>query len=482
MVLVIVLITALGVMTSTYLQGRDQLKAMNRLGNYIALSVSHNSELGILSEEPSNLEQPLTAAMGERQVMGVSVYLANGKLISSKKRRQYLLNDFEITEQLALLNSTPAPAVAIETQTTRGRSLRSYLAKVIIEKSDDDVFNIEAEQEQFHGSVRVDMSLAQLAAKKAAILYQNLLLMPIYILIGIAFSMLLERRISKPLMRLKVAAGAVAKGDFSTRLKAQSEDELGLLAESFNNMSRQLSGTINELNYANNRLEKANKELQDFTYIVSHDLQEPLRKVHSFGQFLMEDCNEQLPEDGKDYIHRMQKATVKMKGLIQDLLKLSRVGTAEKSSATASSAEVVASALDDLSIVIQESGADIEVGQLPNVVVDHTLLTQLFENLISNALKYRNDDRKPKIEIGASEQNGQVRFSVKDNGIGIEERFLEKIFGVFQRLHARDEKYKGTGIGLAFCKKIVEKYGGEIWAESTAGQGSTFYFTMKKAY
>ena len=481
MVLVILLITILGMLVSTYLQNRSQVRFMNRYGKYIAVNLSQNSKLGILSKEPDNLKQPLNAAFDECQVMGVSVYLATGKLLGCKKRRQYCLSELEASRQLALVSSSAKPAVVVKTRTTAGQPLRSYLARVIIERPDDDIFNIEAKQGKFCGFVRVDMSLSDLAAKKAAILYQNLLLMPVYISIGMLFSILMERRISKPLMQLKAAAGAIAEGNFDTRIEVRSEDELGLLADSFNNMSGQLSATVEQLNYANEYLEKANEELRDFTYIVSHDLQEPLRKVHSFGQFLVEDYYESLPEEAKDYVERMQKASVKMKDLIQDLLEFSRIDTLQEPFTPVDTANVVNEALDDLSVAIQESQADIVVGQrLPAVSASRTQLVQLFENIVGNAIKYRSSKRKLRIEIGADQRGQEVVFSVKDNGIGIEERFFDKVFGVFQRLH-NEGKYEGTGIGLALCKKIIQRHRGKIWLESTLDVGTTFYFTMKSS-
>ena len=302
---------------------------------------------------------------------------------------------------------------------------------------------------------------------------------PIYIVVGILASIVVERRISLPLSKLKAAATAVAEGDFSKKLESDANDEIGLLSQTFNDMSQNLAEAIENLNYSNEDLEKANKELQDFTYVVSHDLQEPLRKVHSFGQFLLEDCYENLSDDGKDYINRMQNASVKMKNLIQDLLKLSRLGTAEADFGKVDLNEVMTSATDDLAIVIKESDAEISVDEFPDVIGQSTVLTQLFENLLGNALKYRKEGIKPKIEITASQgQSGFVTFSVKDNGIGIDERYLNKIFGVFQRLHTKE--YKGTGIGLALCKKIVNRHGGRIWAESKIGEGTVFNFTLKK--
>jgi signal transduction histidine kinase len=481
MTMIIMVVTGIGVAVSIYMQSRDQLKFMDRRGKNISAGLSQRSKLAVLSEEPTNLAEPLKAVFDEPQVIGVEVYMADGQLLASKKRAKYSLDNLSVSSQLRQFASNGENQIIIESRTESARLLRSYLAKVMISKSSDDIFHIESGEEVFSGFVRVDMSLDELAVNKATIIYNNCLMVPIYIVIGMFFSGLIEQRISKPLMELKKAVGAMARGDFSMQIKRQSNDELGLLAESFNQMSEQLSSTIEELNYANETLEKTNKELEEFTYIVSHDLQEPLRKVYSFGQFLMEDYNEQLPEEGKDYVERMQKASVKMKQLIQDLLLLSRVGTGKVEFSNVDTDEVVQTMLDDLALTIEERGAQVVVGQLPPVWGNRTLLTQLFQNLIGNAIKYRSDERNPEIEISTKEQGDQVVFSVKDNGIGIEERFFGKIFGVFQRLHGQDEKYKGTGIGLSLCNKVVQKHGGQIWVDSTLGKGSTFYFTMPKA-
>jgi signal transduction histidine kinase len=481
MTMVIIVVTGIGVAVSIYMQSRDQLKFVDRLGKNISAGLSHNSKLAILSEEPTNLAGPLKAVLDEPQVIGVEVYMTDGRLLAGKKRVKYSLDNLSVASQLEQFASSSEEQIMIESRTESGRQLRSYLAKVMINKSSGDIFNIESGEEVFSGFVRVDMLLDELAVNKATIIYNNCLMVPIYIVIGMFFSGLIEQRISKPLMELKKAVGAMAKGDFSMQMELQSNDELGMLGESFNQMSKQLSLTIEELNYANETLEKTNKELEEFTYIVSHDLQEPLRKVHSFGQFLMEDYNEQLPDEGKDYVERMQKASVKMKQLIQDLLLLSRVGTGKAEFSSVDTGEVVQMALDDLALTIEESGAQVVVGQLPPILGNKTRLAQLFQNLIGNAVKYRSDERNPEIEISAKEQGDQVVFSVKDNGMGIEEKFFGKVFGVFQRLHGQGEKYKGTGIGLSLCNKVVQKHGGKIWVESTLGKGSTFYFTMPKA-
>lgn len=236
-----------------------------------------------------------------------------------------------------------------------------------------------------------------------------------------------------------------------------------------------------ELERLNTELERSNRDLRDFTYAVSHDLQEPLRKVHTFAQFLVEDCGSTLPDQAKDHLRRMQDATVRMKDLIHHLLQLSRVDTRGSQLTPTDPAEVIKTVLDTLSENARESGAVIDVQPgLPHVMADPIQLAEVFQNLIANALKFRAPDRPPRVTITAESRDGHVVFAVADNGIGIESRFLEKIFGVFQRLHPR-EQYAGNGIGLALCKKIIQRHGGRIWAESRFGRGSTFRFSLQSA-
>ncbi len=234
-----------------------------------------------------------------------------------------------------------------------------------------------------------------------------------------------------------------------------------------------------ELRKLNAEIERSNQDLQDFTYTVSHDLQEPLRKIHTFGHFLEEDCGDTLTEEGLDYLHRMQAAAVRMRDLIRHLLSLSRVGTHGKKVEPVDPGQIINKAIDNLSEKISQCGGKIHVQEnLPVVMADSMQLEQLFQNLVGNALKFTPRDRVPNIVIGAQFDEDMVIFSVADNGIGIEERYLEKIFGIFQRLHRRDQ-YEGTGVGLALCRKIVRRHGGRIWAESEPGRGTTFYFTLQ---
>lgn len=227
-------------------------------------------------------------------------------------------------------------------------------------------------------------------------------------------------------------------------------------------------------------LERSNKDLEQFAYVASHDLQEPLRAVAGCVRLLQKSYEGNLDARADQFIAHAVDGCKRMQQLIDDLLTFSRLGRGEKSSHGASCGAAFANALGNLSMAIAESRAEITADPLPSVNVDSTQLTMLFQNLLGNAIKFRKREESLKIHVRATLQGDKARISVTDNGIGIPAAAFERIFGIFQRLHTRRE-YSGTGIGLASCKRIVERHGGRIGVESTVGRGSTFFFTLPLA-
>lgn len=225
-------------------------------------------------------------------------------------------------------------------------------------------------------------------------------------------------------------------------------------------------------------LSDKNKQLEEFAYIASHDLQEPIRTISSFVELFREMYSDKLDDQAKEFLHLMDGASARSQKLISDLLEYSRIGRSGEM-AEVDLQVVVKNVITDLSHVIRKSKAQIEFSGLPKVFGYPTDLRLLFQNLITNAIKFRNPDSTPKISISVTENDDEWEFSVSDNGIGIDEKYFEQIFVVFKRLHGRSE-YEGTGIGLANCKKIAEIHGGRIWVESKVGNGSTFKFTLAK--
>jgi PAS domain S-box-containing protein len=226
-------------------------------------------------------------------------------------------------------------------------------------------------------------------------------------------------------------------------------------------------------------LEESNSELQQFAFIASHDLQEPLRMVSTYLQYVSKRTQDKLDEEDKKYIGFAVKGALRMKLLIEDILAFAQIGRVDSKAHPIGVTSVVHDVKKNLEALIAENGAKIIIGDLPAVRADTLQIVQLFQNLIGNAIKYRSE-KPPEIFISAEDQGKYWCFSVKDNGIGISPEYKERIFVVFQRLHSDREKFPGTGIGLAICKKIVERHGGRIWVESQLGEGSTFSFTFPK--
>ena len=244
------------------------------------------------------------------------------------------------------------------------------------------------------------------------------------------------------------------------------------------NYFTKLKQTERALEKQTKELARSNAELEQFAYVASHDLQEPLRMVSSYVQLLARRYKDKLDEDANEFIAYAVDGADRMQKLINGLLTYSRIGTHGKAFKPTDCLCVLERALGNLDVAISESRAIVEYDNLPTVICDGLQITQLFQNLINNAIKFRKD-QMPHIRIRAEEKGDEWVFSVCDNGIGIDPRHAERIFIVFQRLHGRHE-YPGTGIGLAICKKIVERHGGCIWIESEPGQGSTFYFSIPK--
>jgi signal transduction histidine kinase len=230
--------------------------------------------------------------------------------------------------------------------------------------------------------------------------------------------------------------------------------------------------------HAEEALRRSNEDLRHFAYMVSHELNEPLRMITSYSQLLGTRYHGKLDEEADEFIDFITTGTSRMKHFLGDLLKYSQAVNATRDFRSCSSEAILWAARANLEMLIKETGAEITHDTLPPVIGNETQLTHLFQNLISNALKYRRDVR-PAVHIGIGDKEEMWQFAFTDNGIGIEPQYLEQIFGVFKRLHGRN--IPGTGIGLALCKRIVEAHGGEIWVESTPDVGSTFFFTLPKA-
>jgi signal transduction histidine kinase len=309
----------------------------------------------------------------------------------------------------------------------------------------------------------------------------------------------LSKRITKPLIYLRNAVGTIGSGDMTARIDVVSNDEIGQLAASFNQMVEDLNKTTvsrdalmeevaerkqaeKSLEGAVKQLEEANQELKNFVYIASHDLREPLRKVSAFGRILKRDLGEKLSGDDLENLQFMVDGAHRMTQMVEGLLSYSRVSTKGNKFEPVSVNSIIKEIETlELSALLEEKDVSLQVEEnLPEVIADSAQLRQLFQNMIANGVKYqpKDDSHKPLIRIWCQPAaNDMVRINITDNGIGIKPEFQQAIFIMFKRLHSKNE-YEGTGIGLAVCKKIVERNGGQIGVESEYGKGSTFWFTL----
>jgi light-regulated signal transduction histidine kinase (bacteriophytochrome) len=260
------------------------------------------------------------------------------------------------------------------------------------------------------------------------------------------------------------------------RLNAELERRVVERTAALEAANRELHREIAQRQRTAAELTRSNRELEQFAYVASHDLKEPLRKVRVFLQLLERRCRGRLDDQAEEFIAHAVASAARMQQLVNDLLAFARVGSRGKPFEPTDCRAILARAVANLDAAVRESGAEVSHGPLPTVPADARQLEQLFQNLLGNAIKFRGT-RPPVVRVEARRQGDEWLFAVRDNGIGIEPQYAQRIFVIFERLHGAAE-YPGTGIGLAICNKIVERHGGRIWVKSEPGRGATFYFTL----
>ena len=351
------------------------------------------------------------------------------------------------------------------------------------------------------GSLRIVASLGQLRERIRIFGTALVFVLLASALAALALSSWLQGFFSRPITDLaETAKGVSQTHDYTLRAPKHAEDEVGVAVEAFNEMLARIEGALSERKRAEEallalnttleervaertaaaeqktaELQRSNQELEQFAYVASHDLQEPLRAVRSFTQLIEERIRPTLDSETTVYFDQVLGGVARMHALINDLLSYARVGRTTLTRGRVDFGAVLEAALADLGPSLKECDGRVMHGPMPVVVGDGDRLGQLIRNLITNAIRFRSSE-PPRIEISAERRGDGWQFAVRDNGIGIDPRHHERIFVIFQRLHGRDRP--GTGIGLAICRKIVEMYGGKIWVQSELGKGATFFFTL----
>ena len=457
----------------------------------LAAILADNSTAALSFEDVESAQETLSALDAKPHVTAAALYTADGRLFAAYSGEEA---------------GDPAPATPYED----GYRISGDTAEV--------VRPVELDGHRI-GSIFLRSSLTEMYSRLRARAITVGLVLAASWLLTLLLSAWLQRLLADPLLELTATARAVsARQDYSLRARALGRDEIGVLVTAFNDMlsqierrdaallhatetlerrvaerTAQLEQELSERNRAERELERRNEELQhtnreldDFAYIASHDLKEPLRGIHNYARFLLEDYGDRLEPDGRAKLETLGRLSRRMEQIIDSLLHYSRLGRTEPALGPVDAHSLVEEVLETLAISIREHGAQVHVPRrLPVVRADRVQLGEVFANLITNAMKY-NDKRDKLVEIGVADPPagaapGECVFYVRDNGIGIPARHLEGVFRIFKRLHARDAFGGGTGAGLTIVRKIVERQHGRIWIDSTPGAGTTVYFTVQGA-
>jgi signal transduction histidine kinase len=473
---------------------RDVIRFRQDLGEdlrTLAAIVADNSTAALSFEDAESAEEMLAALSAKPHVTAAALYTANGRLFAaySPEGTGEAIPDSPGEDGYRQTRETAEVTRAVELE---GRRI---------------------------GSIFVRSSLTELYSRlRARAITVGLVLLASWLL-TLLLSSWLRRLVADPLLDLTATARAVsARQDYSLRARSIGRDEIGLLVTAFNDMLSQIerrdaallqaTGTLEmrvaertaqleqelserhraerELERRNEELQHTNRELDDFAYIASHDLKEPLRGIHNYSRFLLEDHGDRLDAEGREKLETLSRLSRRMEQIIDSLLHYSRLGRTEPVLGPVDTQALVEEVLETLAISVHEHGAEVRVpGPLPAVRGDRVLLGEVFANLITNAMKY-NDKPNKQVEIGLADAHPRSApdervLYVRDNGIGIPERHIEGVFRIFKRLHARDAFGGGSGAGLTIVRKIIERQGGRIWIESAPGEGTTVFFTLQGA-
>lgn len=460
---------------------------MERDLSTLAQIVARNSTAALTFADPGAAEETLEALEVQKPIVAAAVYGEGGDLFAVYRRKE---GDAGVPDQPGVdgVSWSEGALHVFDKVTLDGRRIGTVY--------------LRSDLSEIYGRLRLQIITVSAVFVLAA-------------LAALLLSSALQRVISKPVLRLADTARAVSeRQDYSIRATRQSADELGQLVDAFNDMLGQiqrrdselleakaeLEGRVadrtvalrqelterqraeSELEERNEELQRSNQELDDFAYIASHDLKEPLRGIHNYATFLLEDYADKLDDDGRSKLETLTRLTRRMETLIDSLLQFSRLGRVDLAIDDIDLNGVLEEVLDAIAINLKENGVAIRIpSPLPVVRCDRVRVRELYYNLIVNAMKY-NDKPEKWIEIGWS-RDGEAApptFWVRDNGIGIQEKHYESIFRIFKRLHGRDKFGGGTGAGLTIVKKIVERHSGRIWVDSAPGEGTTIFFTLEK--
>lgn len=460
---IIVAITAVVLLSSSviilmvdYLLLRNETARGVRI---LAEAVAFNSSAAVAFEDAEDANHILEAFRAERNVRLAVIFDAQGEVFA-----QYRANGIELDRVPDIREGVPHFS----------KRTLYYLAAI-------------REGEVRLGSLVLQYDLDALHGR--LVFYLTIVLTGVIVALIAAYILaaILQTRISRPIASLEEIARRVSeRRDYSLRAEKQTDDEVGTLTDAFNEMLDQIAKAETEIRDLNRNLERrvaertaelrhALQELESFSYSVSHDLRAPLRSINGFSQALMEEHASNLDEEGRDFLRRILTACQRMGGLIEGLLSLSRVTRHELRRERINLSELAGEIAANLKVSNPDRRVEFLIDDDLRAEGDPNLLSIVMDNLIRNSWKFTSRKDVARIEVGKQENNGRAVFFVRDNGVGFDMNYVDKLFGVFQRLHPAGE-FEGTGIGLATVRRIVERHGGKVWAEGKPGEGATFFF------
>ncbi len=449
----------------------------------------------LLYGEARARDQWLAKQVSTKKTLDTMTLPATGETRDLNRLRGFVNDIRSITARLVRLQEAQGLTTAIETSSP---AVKSEVADLL--------------QTNARISSVLETVTATTAARVTALENRSTWLIGIFVVLAsgmvVAFGITVFRSALKPVAELQVGVSRIGAGDLDYTVPENAQNEVGDLARSFNEMAAELKRSYGELEHEVDvrkkteadlrehrarleelvrdrtrdlevtmaELSRSNAELEQFAYVASHDLQEPLRMVSSYVQLLEKKYRDQMGDEADEFIEFAVDGARRMQELINDLLDYSRVGRFGKPFETVDMNDVLATALANLGVAIDTHQATVTHGDLPVVRGDRVQLVQVFQNLISNAIKFRGPEA-PRVEVKGRREGDEWIFSVVDNGVGFDQSYSERIFQIFQRLQSRAES-EGTGIGLAIASRIVQRHGGRIWAESEVGKGSVFYFSI----
>jgi signal transduction histidine kinase len=412
------------------------------------------------------LQNPLNEKMIQWQVM----YVATVNLLQSKEfnsqEEQVILGDMREDNVSIIQNFSEL--IVEQSNTARKKMATDF--KHRREKIKDEGENM------INAAYRLSEINQQniKAALNLAINYTIVCVVALILLI-LLILLLVKIKILNSLIKLNKGISILSSGNLTYKMDIPNNDEIGEIFRSFNEMTYKLNERTQQQLLLSEKLKRSNIELKQFAYIASHDLQEPLRMISSYLQLIERRYKDQLDKDGREFIDFAVNGAKRLQCMINDLLSFSRVETQANPFVTTHLDDILSKTLDNLQTVIQENHAIITHDPLPSIYADGSQMITLFQNLLSNALKFHTEN-PPVIHIAAKHRDNEWLFSIHDNGIGIDPKHKDELFVIFKRLVGHE--YPGTGIGLAICKRILDRNQGKIWVDSELGQGSTFYFTI----